>query len=90
MKRPPSNLRAYYSIPEVAERLGVGQVKVRRWLADGELGNPINVATHTRGRPRVMVSLDAVKAFEERRQEVMAAPVRPKRRRILPPVPRYV
>lgn len=89
MKKPPSNLRAYWSIPEVAARLGISQVKVRRWLAAGELGQPINVALHTRGRPRLMVSIKAVEAFEQRRLEPVDSPVQQRRRQVSA-VPEYV
>lgn len=59
---PPAGL----TVAEVAARYRVGQDKVRGWIRSGELA-AINTATVLCGRPRWVVTADALAAFERRR-----------------------
>jgi hypothetical protein len=70
--------RKGFRVPEVACRLCVGQDKVRRWIALGEL-RAVNTASSTCGRPRWVVPPEALTAFEARRAG--GPPARPARRR---------
>jgi hypothetical protein len=54
------------TVPDVARRYRVGQDKVRRWIAKGELA-AINTATALCGKPRWVVLPDALVPFERRR-----------------------
>jgi hypothetical protein len=64
--------------PELAARWGVDPAKVLTWIRAGEL-RAIDAATRTGGRPRYLIDLADVAAFEARRN---AGPqVKPIRRR---------
>jgi transposase len=52
---------------DVARRYRVGQDKVRKWIARGELV-AVNTATALCGRPRWVVTADALAAFERGRR----------------------
>jgi transposase len=64
------------TVADVARRYRVSSDKVRTWIARGELA-AINTAAALCGRPRWIITVDALTAFEQRR---LAGPV-PKRRR---------
>src|SRR5690606_27904078 len=58
-----------FSLPEVAEELGVDERTVRQWIAEGEL-RAFNVSRNrTSQRPRLRVFEDDVLAFAQRRQQ---------------------
>jgi excisionase family DNA binding protein len=63
---------------EVARRLRVGEDKVRRWIARGELA-AVNTASTLCGRPRWVVTVESLIAFEQRRSS--GPPPKPLRRR---------
>ncbi len=72
------------TVPELARRWRVGPDKIRTWIRKGELV-AINTATILRGKPRWVVSPDAVAEFEKRRKSG-PPPEKPKRRRLQRPV----
>lgn len=63
--------------PQVAQLWGVSPEKVIEWIKAGEL-RAINAATRCGGRPRYLIDLHDLEAFELRRS---AAPVANTRRR---------
>jgi hypothetical protein len=75
--------RTKFTPPEVAARWGITADKVLAWIRSGEL-RAINAATSTSGvRPRWLIDLADLEAFEKRRA---ACPVQPAaRRRRRPP-----
>jgi hypothetical protein len=64
--------------PELARQWGIDPHKVIAWVRSGEL-RAIDVATHRGGRPRYLIDLADVAAFEEAR--LVAPPTRVLRRR---------
>ena len=52
--------------PQLARRLGVGPDKVLNWIRTGEL-RAINAATKPNGRPRYLIDIEDLRAFENRR-----------------------
>jgi len=66
--------------PQIAAQYGINADKVIRWIATGEL-RAINVATLPDGRPRWMVDVDDLAAFEQRRSAVPQAPKPTRRKR---------
>jgi excisionase family DNA binding protein len=74
----PSDTAAGYTTADIARRYRVGEDKVRRWIASGELP-AINTSSTRCGRPRYVVTVDALAAFEAGRSA--APPPKPKRRR---------
>jgi excisionase family DNA binding protein len=54
------------TVRDVARRYRVGEDKVRAWIARGEL-RAVNTAAMLCGRPRWVVSPDALAEFERRR-----------------------
>jgi len=71
---------------QVAERYGVSPDKVRSRIASGEL-QAIDVSTRRGGRPRWVVTPEALAAWE--RQRVARPTQRPQRRRRQPDVIEY-
>jgi excisionase family DNA binding protein len=74
----PSDTQAGYTTADIARRYRVSEDKVRRWITSGEL-RAINTSSTRCGRPRYVVSVDALAAFEAGRSA--APPPKPKRRR---------
>lgn len=67
--------------PALAKRYGVKPEKVHHWIRTGELV-AINVAASTSGRPRFIVTPEAIAAFEARRSsKPRAATPRTRRRK---------
>ena len=66
------------TVREVARRYRVGPDKVRRWIKAGELF-AINTADVLCGKPRYVVTADALQRFEAGR--AVADPPKPQRRR---------
>jgi transposase len=54
------------TVSDVAKRYRVGEDKVRTWIARGEL-KAVNTAAVLAGRPRWVVTRDALAAFERLR-----------------------
>ena len=52
--------------PQLASRLGVGTEKVLSWIRSGEL-RAMNAATKPNGRPRYLIDIEDLRAFENRR-----------------------
>jgi hypothetical protein len=65
------------TVSDVARRYRVGEDKVRLWIKRGEL-SAINTAAVLCGRPRWVVTPDALAAFERRRSG--GPPPRPAKR----------
>jgi excisionase family DNA binding protein len=66
---PPA--RCKLSVPQVAARYGVGEDKVRAWIHAGEL-RAFNAATRRGGRPRWLIDLADLVAFEQARAATTA------------------
>ncbi len=64
---------------DVAKRYRVGQDRVRAWIAAGEL-RALNTASAQCGRPRYVVTPEALAEFE-RRRAAGPPPKAPRRRR---------
>ena len=64
--------------PQYARRLGVDVAKVLLWIRSGEL-RAFNAAASTKGKPRYLIDLSDITAFEEAR--VAAKPDAPRRRK---------
>jgi transposase len=75
-----SGRAAGLTVREVARRYRVGEDKVRRWIARGELA-AINTAAALCGRPRWVVTPEALAAFERRRTPAPPPEKRRPRRR---------
>lgn len=58
--------RSKITPPELARRWGIKPDKVLAWIRMGDLA-AINAATHPGGRPRYLIGLDDVAAFESLR-----------------------
>ena len=69
---------AGYTVADLARRLRVGEDKVRSWIKSGELRG-INTAAALCGKPRWVITPDALAEFEKRRAG--GPPPRPPRRR---------
>jgi excisionase family DNA binding protein len=67
-----------YTVADVAQRLRVGPDKVRAWINCGEL-RAINTAGVLCGKPRWVISPDALAEFEKRR--VGGPPPKPVKRK---------
>lgn len=77
------------TVPELARRYRVGEDKIRRWIDAGELA-AINVATTTSGRPRYLISEEAIADFERRRSSIIHHTPTTSRRRREKPRKEYV
>jgi transposase len=67
------------TITDVARRYRVKRDKVRAWIRRGEL-RAVNTATAACGKPRFVVTAEALVEFERRRTATPAKPM-PRRRR---------
>jgi hypothetical protein len=65
--------RTDVTAPVLAKRWGVGTDKVTGFIKSGEL-QAINIATKIGGRPRYLISEDAIAAFKKARQVVPDSP----------------
>jgi hypothetical protein len=68
------------TVADVARRYRVGEDKVRAWIARGELP-AINTAAVLCGRPRWVITPDALAAFERGRRGGPPPKPAPRRRR---------
>jgi excisionase family DNA binding protein len=75
-----------HTVADAARRLRVGEDKIRRWIRRGEL-HAVNTAAVACGRPRFVITPEALTEFERRRSA--APPPRPQRRRRRPPAIDY-
>jgi hypothetical protein len=66
------------TVRDVALRYRVGEDKVRRWIKAGELA-AINTAATLCGKPRYVVTVEAIKRFDARR--TVCPPPKTERRR---------
>jgi hypothetical protein len=74
-------LESGYTVADLAQRWRIGPDKIRRWIVNHEL-EAINTAAALCGRPRYVVTADALAAFEQRR--AAGPPPKPPRRRRRP------
>lgn len=65
---------------QIAERYGVSSDKVRGWIQAGDLA-AVNVAARASGRPRWVVTPEALAAFEAARSAQPTPKVQRRRRR---------
>ncbi len=70
------------TVADIAARYRVGEDKVRGWIRRGELA-AINTGTVLCGRPRYVVTPEALAKFEARRSA--APPPKPRRPQRTPP-----
>jgi excisionase family DNA binding protein len=73
---------AVWTVREVARRYRVSQDKIRTWIRTGEL-RAVNTAAVLCGKPRWVVSEEALAEFERRRSSVPSAKPQPVRRQRL-------
>ena len=59
-------LRSKLTPPQLAEKWGISPEKVLGWIRSGEL-RAVNAASRRDGRPRFLIDVDDIAAFEERR-----------------------
>jgi hypothetical protein len=78
-------LLAGLTVPEVAERYRVGEDKVRGWILRGEL-EAINTSSALCGRPRYVITREALAKFEAGRR---AAKVQKPKRKKKSDIPDY-
>lgn len=76
----PDTLAPGLTVADVARRYRVGEDKVRGWIRRGEL-SAINTSDRRCGRPRFVVTIDALAAFEKGRQAATPNAPKPKRRK---------
>lgn len=65
--------RQNFTPPALAARYGIKPEKVLCWIRSGELA-AINIATNLGGRPRYLITREAVQTFEARRAVVARRP----------------
>jgi transposase len=75
-----------HTVRDVARRLRCGEDKIRLWIRRGELA-AINTASALCGRPRWVVTVEALVEFERRR--TASPPPKPPRRRRRPTLVDY-
>lgn len=68
------------TVADVAKRLRVSPDKIRGWIKRGELA-ALNVANQHCGRPRFVITVEALAAFEQSRSAATPSAPKPKRRR---------
>lgn len=66
--------------PQLAQRLGVSPDKILKWIARGELA-ALNVASDRKGRPRWVITPEALAAFERARSNCTRQPAAQRARR---------
>ena len=69
-----------FTVREVARRYRVGEDKIRRWIARGEL-RTINTAAALCGKPRWVIPVEALEEFDRRRSASAPAKPSPRRRK---------
>jgi transposase len=72
-----------YTVVEVARRFRVGRDRVREWIVRGELEALDTADPHT-GRPRYVVTAEALERFERSRSAARPKPQPRQRRRVVP------
>jgi hypothetical protein len=71
-----------WTTPQLAARWRVSQEKILRWIRL-RLLRAINTATDLAGRPRYIITPEALRAFEEARSSKPAPKAQRRRRRVL-------
>ena len=61
-----SDLIHGFTVADAAKRFRVGEDKVRKWIRNGEI-TAVNTAATLCGKPRWVISAEAIAAFERRR-----------------------
>jgi len=75
--------------PELARRWGVDKAKIIVWIRSGEL-RAIDASTRRGSKPRYLIDLADIAAFEQAREVVPACPQPRARRARRPAVKQYV
>jgi hypothetical protein len=79
--REPAAATAYgFTVTDVAKRYRVGPDKVRSWIRRGEL-SAVNTADAVCGKPRFVITPEALERFEAGRLAATAPPKAAKRRK---------
>ena len=69
-----------FSPPEIAADYGISPEKVISWIRSGEL-RAIDASTRRGGRPRYLIDIEDLKAFEARRASTPPPKSRQRRKR---------
>jgi predicted site-specific integrase-resolvase len=83
-----SSERTTLTPPLVAQRYGISPQKVLSWIKSGEL-RAVNVATHRGGRPRWVIAVMDLLAFEESRRVCNVNLVRRRTRKAMAGITEY-
>jgi len=75
--------------PQVAAMWGISADKIIRWILAGEL-RAIDASTRQGGRPRYLIDVDDLAAFERRRAVLLQPSPTAARRRKRENIPQYV
>ncbi|MGA2259562.1 MAG: helix-turn-helix domain-containing protein [Thermoguttaceae bacterium] len=84
-----STARTKFSPPTLAARWGLDKAKIIGWIRSGEL-RAINAAAKRGGRPRYLIDVEDIQAFEQVREVLPACPQRRVRRNRHTIVKKYV
>jgi hypothetical protein len=71
---------AGFAVADIAKRFRVGEDRVRGWIKRGEM-IALNTSDTRCGRPRYVVTPEALAEFERGRSAAQPKPARPRRRR---------
>jgi hypothetical protein len=63
----PDSLQGGFTVPDLARRWRVGEDKIRAWIKAGAL-EAINTSATTCGKPRYLVTPEALERFEQCRR----------------------
>ena len=88
MGKTPCPERTKLTPPRLAKLWGVDPAKIHQWIRSGEL-RAIDVSSTRGGRPRYLIDVADVAAFEAGREVRPPSPV-PRRRTFCAAIPEYV
>jgi len=71
--------RTKFTVPQLARQWGIDKAKVMTWIRSGDM-RAIDGATKRGGRPRYLIDITDIAAFEQAREVIPACP-RPRARR---------
>jgi hypothetical protein len=79
----PNERKSRITAPELARKWGVAPEKIRFWILTGEL-KAIDASTKLGGRPRYLIDLADIEAFERKRAIVKQTEPKAKRKAAAP------